>query len=365
MRRLTLVIVLITTFLSTVPAEALHNVERQVNASALAKPGLLIMDESGNRIVAENAPDSLRVPASVLKLITATVALEHLGGDLRYVTTIWSTKEKNEYLIRGSLDPFLTSSRAISEKFGHGFLMSLVSKANKSGASKIKLSYEGLYPTDVADLQSYLKKYKNVTATFQKVTSETASNIGESEIASITSVSLNKIISHTMLWSDNRVADRLAKASARKAGNSTSKSGLTGTYLDVLSNLGVNSEGLAIYDGSGLSKSNRVSARTIVELLARIRKDPKFNAIYDGLPIAGETGTLVKRFEKAPLAIGHIHAKTGWVNQSVTMAGYAESGDKEYVFAILADGITPTLKARNAARKAMDRLLETIVKGDH
>ena len=47
------------------------------------------------------------------------------------------------------------------------------------------------------------------------------------------------------------------------------------------------------------------------------------------------------------------------------MAGYVESADKEYVFAILADGISPTLSARNAARRAMDKLLETVVTGDH
>jgi D-alanyl-D-alanine carboxypeptidase/D-alanyl-D-alanine-endopeptidase (penicillin-binding protein 4) len=60
-----------------------------------------------------------------------------------------------------------------------------------------------------------------------------------------------------------------------------------------------------------------------------------------------------------------VRAKTGWVNNSVTLAGYVKSGDKEYAFAILADGITPSLKNRNRARAAMDKLLETIVKGDH
>jgi hypothetical protein len=42
-----------------------------------------------------------------------------------------------------------------------------------------------------------------------------------------------------------------------------------------------------------------------------------------------------------------------------------KSGEKEYAFAILADGITPSLKYRNRARNAMDKLLETVVKGNH
>ena len=49
----------------------------------------------------------------------------------------------------------------------------------------------------------------------------------------------------------------------------------------------------------------------------------------------------------------------------MTLAGYAKSADKEYVFAIMADGITPTLSSRNKARAAMDRLLEAIVMGNH
>ena len=119
-------------------------------------------------------------------------------------------------------------------------------------------------------------------------------------------------------------------------------------------------------DGSGLSKSNRISANTIVKLLGKIRNNPTYESIYDGLPVGGITGTLQKRFlETAPHAVGHVHAKTGWVNRSVTMAGYVDDGETEYAFAILADGITPTFTSRNRARAAMDRLLGVIVKGIH
>jgi PBP4 family serine-type D-alanyl-D-alanine carboxypeptidase len=208
-------------------------------------------------------------------------------------------------------------------------------------------------------------KNKRVKAKFIEVSSGQADEIGKDEIASITSAPLSKMIEHLTLWSDNLVADRLADAAARKAGNPTTGSGLTATYKEVLTGLGIANEGLKIRDGSGLSKKNQVSARMVVELLMAIRKDSKFTPIYDGLPIAGETGTLVKRFEKTPEAIGNVRAKTGWVSNSVTLAGYVKSGEKEYAFAILADGIIPSLKYRNRARAAMDKLLEVVVKGDH
>ena len=174
------------------------------------------------------------------------------------------------------------------------------------------------------------------------------------------------MVSFAILWSDNALADRLGKAAARKIGNPTTPEGLTKTFVSALDDLGVDSKGLSVEDGSGLSKANRVSAMTIVSLLGRIRNDARYQSIYDGMPIAGLTGTLVNRFvETAPNAIGHVHAKTGWVNRSVTMAGYVEQGETEYAFAILADGITPTFSSRNRARAAMDRLLGVIVNGNH
>lgn len=345
-------------------AHALHTVEKRSSATALASPGLLVMDQSDRKILAENRPDSARVPASVLKLLTATVAIQYLGADTRYVTSIWKTENENELLIRGALDPFLTTSKAISDKYGHKYLPYLINKANPEGAKRLKIFYEGLYPRDVYNLSTSLKSRK-IRATFTKVDRTRATELGKEEIASITSAPLSKMISHLTLWSDNLVADRLANAATRSVGYPSDGKGLTKTFKSVMSGIGVNSEGLKVRDGSGLSKANRLSARTVVELLMVIRSDPRFTSIYEGLPIAGETGTLVKRFTKAESAIGQVRAKTGWVNRSVTLAGYVKSGEKEYAFAILADGITPTLQSRNRARAAMDKLLETIVKGDH
>lgn len=345
-------------------AHALHTVEKRAAATALAAPGLLVMDSSDMRVLVENKPDSTRVPASVLKLLTATVAIQYLGADARYATTIWRTEAPNEFLIRGSLDPFLTSSRYTADKYGHSYLPSLINKSGASELKKLKIHYEGLYPKDVYSLSVALKN-RGIKNTFVKVKSSQAEEIGIEEVATLDSKPFSKIISHMIMWSDNLIADRLANAATKSTGYDDNGAGLTATFKAVLSGLGVSSQGLKIRDGSGLSKKNQVSARTVVDLLIALKKDPKFASIIAGLPIAGKSGTLEKRFEKAPGAIGMVQAKTGWVNRSVTLAGYAKSGEKEYVFAILADGITPTLKARNAARRAMDKLLETVVMGDH
>jgi len=363
-RRIFISILISLLITSVNPAIALHNLEKRANSVALAGPGLLVFDPLTGKSLIENGADTKRVPASVLKLFTSTVVLSNFDSNTRYVTSIWSTNNEREFLIRGALDPFLTPYKSVSEKYGHGYLMGIINKANPSDYRKFTIAYTDLYPGDIKNLARAFKD-KKMKVTLKKVSQTDANQMGISEITALTSKPLSKIISHTILWSDNTVADRLAKAVTRYAGNPTTGSGITKTYKDSLDILGIPTKDLIIKDGSGLSKKNRITARATVELLRAIRNNPQYASIYEGLPISGETGTLKTRFSKAPLAISHVHAKTGWVNRSVTMAGYVESADKEYVFAILADGISPTLSARNAARRAMDKLLETVVTGDH
>jgi hypothetical protein len=46
----------------------------------------------------------------------------------------------------------------------------------------------------------------------------------------------------------------------------------------------------------------------------------------------------------------------------VSLAGFATSGEKEYVFVVIADGVGRTKRIQNAARSAIDRMLGTITK---
>ena len=65
------------------PAPALAGAEQKV--AALAPSALvLVMDENGNELVAQNS-DKPFVPASVTKIVTAWLAMEALGGDDRFL----------------------------------------------------------------------------------------------------------------------------------------------------------------------------------------------------------------------------------------------------------------------------------------
>jgi PBP4 family serine-type D-alanyl-D-alanine carboxypeptidase len=164
-----------------------------------------------------------------------------------------------------------------------------------------------------------------------------------------------------MLWSDNLLAERLARLSARAAGYSLDIKGVDTVFRDLLAHFEIDDSKLVVADGSGLSKKNRVTAKLMGELLYKIRKEEKFAHLYDSLPIGGVSGTLKNRFiTTAPSAVGLIRAKTGTLNGTATLAGYVQSTDREYVFVTIADDIALGNAALNKARSAIDRVLGRI-----
>ena len=130
-----------------------------------------------------------------------------------------------------------------------------------------------------------------------------------------------------------------------------------------LTSLGVDTTGMYLVDGSGLGASSRISAVTVSQLLLKIRSEPQLKVVYDSLPVGGESGTLRSRYhETAPQAVGLVKAKTGSTRYAISLAGYTSSGEKEYVFVVIANGVGRTRSLQNAARRTIDRMLGTITK---
>ena len=121
------------------PAQALAGVEQKV--AALAPSALvLVMDEKGNELVAQNS-DKPFVPASVAKIVTAWLAMEVLGGDYRFETRFYLDGDRVLY-IRGGGDPFL-----ISEELAE-LATELVAAIGKTPISRIVLD-ASYYPSDI------------------------------------------------------------------------------------------------------------------------------------------------------------------------------------------------------------------------
>lgn len=79
-------------------------------------------------------------------------------------------------------------------------------------------------------------------------------------------------------------------------------------------------QGFIIYDGSGLSRYNRVTPDNITDLLTYMHLSEKGDTYYNSLAIAGNLGTL-EDFNKAPLK-SNLHAKSGTLTGIKSYSGY-------------------------------------------
>lgn len=115
--------------------------------------------------------------------------------------------------------------------------------------------------------------------------------------------------------------------------------------------------GLAVDDGSGLSKANRVPPALLGELLVRMAGHREKDAWFTSLANAGADGTLRARFGN--LAEGQaVLAKTGTLSNAVSLSGYVLTRSRQFAFVILFDGISG---GQWAARQAADRIVMTLL----
>lgn len=84
---------------------------------------------------------------------------------------------------------------------------------------------------------------------------------------------------------------------------------------------------LVLENGAGLSRSERISAQHLADVLQRAARSPYSAELEASLPILGMDGTVKKRFKDSGIA-GHAHLKTGTLEGVKSIAGYihAKSG---------------------------------------
>ena len=339
------------------------------NSKTLAYPGMMLVDPSTGESIFEYSADSLRMPASLLKIITAVALLYYVEPDFRFTTEILTGSEPNTLVIAGSLDPWMERNGVLAIKMGRASLPKLVKTALKkldsdNGApiKTLNIKYSKMHYPDLDFVKSQFVA-RNVKVTTTRITSEEASLSSKESIAVFQSPPMQKIMDWMLIWSDNTLGNRMAMYASMKAGFGYSESGIQETFIKTLNNLGIDSTGLVAVDGSGLSRSNRVSAQMLAELLLKTYDNEKYQIIYGGLPVGGVNGTMRNRFvSSAPKAIGLVRTKTGSLTGVVSLAGYVQGGDREYIFVAIADQIPKYPSAARAARIALDKVLAKFAK---
>jgi D-alanyl-D-alanine carboxypeptidase len=339
------------------------------SSKALANPAMILIDPGTGETIFENSATSFRKPASLLKILSATALLTYLTPDHRFTTEISTGSEPNTLIIAGSLDPWMERRNSVATKMGRVSLPKLVTSAlkkldadNGEPIKTLRIEYASMYTVDLDFIKAQFKA-RDVKVSTLKVTNAEARLYAKESIAKFESPPLQTIMDWMLLWSDNTLGDRMATYAAMKAGFGYTESGIEKVFIKTLTDLEIDSTGLNAVDGSGLSKSNKVSARMIGQLLLKTYSNEKYRTIYGGLPIGGVSGTMQTRFIKsAPSAIGLVRAKTGTLNGTVSLAGYVQGGDREYIFVAIADQIPKGTSAGKAARTALDKVLAKFAK---
>jgi serine-type D-Ala-D-Ala carboxypeptidase/endopeptidase (penicillin-binding protein 4) len=333
----------------------------------LSNPAMILIDGTTGAIVYEKNAYSQRKPASVMKILTGAVVLEHLDPLSAFSTTVSINPELKTVIVRGSYDPWMSLDHNTARKMDRSSLpyigfrtITYVKEFNGGSLKNYKVIYSGLYSQDVKNLKAFWAK-RNFKPVMKAVTDdETEFTPGETFVAE-SSPTVGALLDWIMLWSDNQISERLARLSAKAAGFKMDEAGVDAVFRQILLKLEIDDSKLVVADASGLSRKNKITAKLMGELLFKLRKDEKYSLIYTGLPIGGVSGTLRTRFlTTAPTAVGLVRAKTGTLNGTATLAGYVQSTDREYVFVTLADEIPKGNTALKKARAAIDRVLGRI-----
>ena len=349
------------------PASIPAAFEELLQQRSLSNPAMILIDGTTGEVIYEKNSFSQRKPASVMKIFSGAVAIKYLDMQSRFTTNIFFGVEEKTLVIQGSYDPWISLNHTVGRKMNRASLpylafntLTAAKKSNKGSLKGMTVLYSGLYSQDVSNLKAFWAK-RGFKPVMKAVSSdETLLNASELIVAD-QSPEISQILNYTLLWSENNLAERLARLSARAAGNSFNDRGVAQVFESLLVEYGIDPSKLVTKDASGLSKENRVTASMLGQLLYHLRKDPKYGLLYESLPVGGVSGTLRSRFlTTAPSAVGLVRAKTGTLNGTVTLAGYVESTDREYVFVTLADDISRGSAASAKARAAIDRLLGRI-----
>lgn len=139
------------------------------------------------------------------------------------------------------------------------------------------------------------------------------------------SPTLDKMIYFTNLHSNNMYAESIFKTMAlKKGGWGSTWQGIT-TLSNHLKSKGLEQNGLFINDGSGLSRSNAVTAEHLAKILFMMYSDSITKTPFmNSLPIAGVSGSL-RSLGKGTTLENNLRAKSGYITRVRSYAGYMKT----------------------------------------
>ena len=156
------------------------------------------------------------------------------------------------------------------------------------------------------------------------------------------SMTLSELLVPFMKLSNNMHAEALTKAMGAIGGRQgTWGRGLAYTRA-YLRRMRAPMDGILLYDGSGLTRSNKLTARALARVLLNVQRERWFPAFANSLPQAGNPrrmvgGTLRYRMNRTWAAY-NARAKTGTLSGVTALSGYVTGRNgRRYVFSMISE----------------------------
>jgi D-alanyl-D-alanine carboxypeptidase/D-alanyl-D-alanine-endopeptidase (penicillin-binding protein 4) len=183
---------------------------------------------------------------------------------------------------------------------------------------------------------------------------------GAKVLAEVQSQPMSTLLAQTLQNSDNVLAEALARQTAIARGTSASFDGISAALLQAMGDLGIDTVGMVVKDGSGMSDQDRVPPQVLAQIMSQAvaGKKPELRILLTGLPVAGVSGTLKDRFSvaAAKAGVGWVRAKTGSIDVTYALVGYVpDTSGRILVFAFNSNGVMG-----DATRDAQDVLAATL-----
>ena len=339
--------------------------------------GLLVYDLTAESVLYHRGEKQTLRPASTMKLLTAITALDRLGGNYQFRTSLRYSGEVVDSVLTGNLycvggmDPmfdiidmnaFVESVLGLGVKTIRGNLVAVTSFKDTL------LLGEGwcwdddnpqLSPLLVSRKDEFMSKFvEMLRAAGVEVDAPITTGVLPKESLTICTRShtLREILLPMMKDSDNLYAESVFyQAASTVASRPATAAHGRQAVKETLGKAGVKDIQYRIADGSGLSLYNYVTPELMVKLLIyAYRHRNIYIELFPSLPVAGQDGTLKKRMVKSP-ANGRVRAKTGTVTGVTTLAGYCASlNGHMLVFSIMNQGTLKIAEGRNFQDKVCE-----------
>ena len=371
-------------------------------------PAFAVVDVLSSRVLASGRGNSLVVPASTAKIATAVAVLLATEPDQRLRTTVVAGPAPGEVVLIGGGDPTLAGPEASAVAFGPARLVELAAQVRSAmGRTRVTrvlvddtlfvggstgpgwkpsyvssgnvapvmaLSLDGgrvhpeaqprvLDPALAAGRAFAQLLDPSPAAGAQIVVARGAAAPSASRLGSVASPPIPVLVEQMLERSDNDIAEAMTRQVALARGLPASFAGGGQAVTAVLSEFAgpAVAAGVALQDGSGLSREDRVEPASMAALLAVAARTERLRPLLGGLPVAGFDGTLAERFRSAAAlpAAGRVRAKTGTLDGISALAGLVRTSDGRLLaFDITADAVRDG--ATTGAEAALDVVAATL-----